>query len=93
MVKMISIVRTVILCLAVCDVCWTRYLALDDDTEDSYLPETEVPFKEKLPSAAENLLLLRLIKSYKKNSKDDADSESPEKRQRRCYWSPVACYG
>lgn len=42
MVKMISIVRTVILCLAVCDVCWTRYLALDDDTEDSYLPETEV---------------------------------------------------
>lgn len=42
MVKTVSILWTVLLCLAVCDVCWTRYLALDDDTEDSYLPETEV---------------------------------------------------
>lgn len=42
MVKTVSMVRTVLLCLAVCDVSWTRYLALDEDTEDSYLPETEV---------------------------------------------------
>lgn len=42
MVKTVSMVRTVLLCLAVCDVSWTRYLALDDDTEDSYIPETEV---------------------------------------------------
>lgn len=42
MVKTVSMVRTVLLCLAVCDVSWTRYLALDEDTEDNYLPETEV---------------------------------------------------
>lgn len=44
MVKMIFIVWIVIFCLVVCDVCWIRYLVLDDDIEDSYLLEIEVSF-------------------------------------------------
>lgn len=44
MVKMIFIVWIVIFCLVVCDVCWIRYLVLDDDIEDSYLCEIEVSF-------------------------------------------------
>lgn len=44
MVKMIFIVWIVIFCLVVCDVCWIRYLVLDDDIKDSYLLEIEVSF-------------------------------------------------
>lgn len=44
MVKMVFILWIVLFCLVVCDVCWIRYLVLDDDIEDSYLLEIEVSF-------------------------------------------------
>ncbi|XP_062566883.1 uncharacterized protein LOC134229197 isoform X2 [Saccostrea cucullata] len=95
MVNTLNVVQTVLLILAISDLCWTRYFLLNEDKE-VIQPQMEEsvnsPLQTRLSPTKQYLLLMRILKG--KNSVDQEHHlQTPEKRQRRCYWSPVACYG
>ncbi|XP_048750736.1 uncharacterized protein LOC125662519 isoform X2 [Ostrea edulis] len=96
MTNTVIVVRTVVLMLAASELCWTRFIALNEDT-NGLRPQTEEltnSFQQmKLPTASQNLLLLHILMNQKQFLDRIQHSKIPEKRQRRCYWSPVTCYG
>ena len=67
MFKTVHIVRTVLLCLALCDMCWTRYLAINEET-DEFVPDADAEVRPLCRDINKNFLkMLKLILLTYKN--------------------------
>ncbi|XP_061198390.1 uncharacterized protein LOC133206422 [Saccostrea echinata] len=107
MVNTLYVVQTVLLILAISDLCWTRYLLLNEDKDD-FLPQMEV--EPNIENDEDLWLPLDAVQNEIPNSQfqtrhrkislanifpevDGLSAPVSKRKALPCFFSIVACYG